>query len=87
MKQEIVKKLKIESGLALLFILLIAVILSAGVILIENKFKEKNAQIEILKKDNKLKDSLYIYCNGELSKISNDPIYQYYIQNDITASE
>lgn len=53
----------------------------------KNKSNYKDYEIISLKMDNKLKDSLYLYCNGELAKINNDPIYQYCIKNDLTDSE
>lgn len=67
-------------------------IISCAVLLINTfaegyDLREKDYRIMKLEKDNKLKDSLYLQCNGELSKSANDPIYLFYQQNDLNASD
>lgn len=58
---------------------------SVGVItsfIIMNDISEYREKLEIATKEAKLKDSLYMNCNGKIARLNRDFMYESYIQNN-----
>ena len=86
MKNKVLMLVKKDTIIAVLTLLLSAVLMSSILFYFQIQLQHS---VEIEKRDKtiRLKDSLYLQCNGEINKINADPIYQFYVRNDLTFSE
>jgi len=70
MESKTMKYLSIVAMMGLIFMLRLANI--------EGKYKR---ELNDLKKENHIKDSLWKHCNGDISRFKNDFMWQNYVEN------
>ena len=86
MKNKILIDVKKDTIIAVLTLLLSAVLMASFLFYFQIQL-DHSLEIEKRDKTIRLKDSLYLQCNSQINKINADPIYQFYIRNDLTFSE